>query len=260
MAYLKGLLNSLLAGYLCLGIACAKPYKTLLSTLVPIVSSPSEEEITRKEDHKKEEISKKGNEPIAKEEKKAYWLMDYQEAIATVNTPQEVQEYFKEHWQFSQQEVTNGYAKSININLAWTNDPPSAETFKYNHTRRRGVCLDYALAAAALLSDDGYPPLILFMKQALPAGVAPNMEKRHAVFFYRTEQGFTALGDIPKETKYPVSSLEDLVKSFRNFNTTFGEFAVVNLDDNYPDRSWISGDIDFQFPVIEDWEKVKYGR
>lgn len=190
-----------------------------------------------------------------------YSRMSYLQAIAFVHTPKEVQAYFKQHWEFSQQEIANSYARNGAFPFSLSgesSDPPEVETFKHNHLRRKGLCLDYALAAAALLSDDGYPPLILFMRQALPPGASISEMKHHAVFLYRTEQGFDALGNTPRKAKY--ATLPDVVKSFRTFDVTFNAYAVINLEDNHPGQEWIHGDLDFQYYEVDEWQRVEYGK
>jgi len=105
------------------------------------------------------------------------------------------------------------------------------ESFRVNHQKRRGVCIDFASAAAALVSDEGFPPLVLFM-----AGNAG----RHAVFLYRSEYGYGCFGNTPS---LPIHrTIEDLVRSLGDFN----RFNVVNLDDNYPNKEWIHGNVDLQ--------------
>jgi len=145
--------------------------------------------------------------------------LNYQEAIEVVRTPYEAQKYLLEHF-------------------IWDNKAGKGESFKVNHIKRRGVCLDYASAAAALLSDNGYPPLILLMY---------SKEHGHAVFLYRTEKGFGILGKPSSPPRY--KSVKELMEKGINkmYQKKFTHYFVADLDESLKDRSWIySNDIDLQ--------------
>lgn len=175
----------------------------------------------------------------AKEEKNNidYSQLTWEEAIAYVKTPEQVQDYFYRHFEYDFDEYN-----SYNI-LGIFNINTKGETFKYNHTRRRGICIDYATAAAALLSDDGYPPLLLNMR---------SEDSQHTVFLYRTNEG---LGALEKTSEKPVhKTIDDLVRSI---SPKYEYYSIVNLDDNFKDREWIDGDIDLQVPNIDLWYEVK---
>lgn len=178
------------------------------------------------------------NDP-AKEEKKDidYSQLTWKEAIAYVKTPEQVQDYLYKHFEYDFDEYNSYNLWGVfNINT-------KGETFKYNHTRRKGICIDYATAAAALLSDDGYLPLLLNMR---------SEDMQHTVFLYRTDEGFGALGDIPEKPMH--KTIEDLVKAI---SPTYKYYSVTNLDDNFNDREWIDGDVDLQISNIDVWYEVK---
>lgn len=169
-----------------------------------------------------------------------YTEMTWQEAIAYVKTPEQAQHYLNTHFEIDLNEYARGF------NILGINFFTKGETFKYNHTRRKGVCIDYATAAAALLSDDDYPPLLLHMK-------CEDKKSCHVVFLYKTEEGFGALGNTPEKPVY--ATIDKLV-------TTIGEeyeyFSIVNLDENFKDKEWIDGDIDLQGYFMDKWVKINY--
>lgn len=178
--------------------------------------------------------------PTVKEtEEIDYSKLTWQEAIAYVKTPEQAQDYLYTHFEYDFDEY-NGFSFFGIFNVS-----TKGETFKYNHTRRKGICIDYATAAASLLSDDGYPPLLLYMKKG---------ESRHVVFLYKTEEGFGALSN---NFEKPIhQTIESLVKSIRQYYP-YEHYAVVNLDENYKNREWIDGDVDLQGARISNWTKIK---
>jgi len=127
------------------------------------------------------------------------------------------------------------YYKSLGIFLPGIiNISDDRESFKKNHLDKRGICFDYATSAAALLSDNGYPSLLLSLK-------GESFFWIHAVFLYRTSSGFGALGNTPMEPLY--SSVDLLVKDFKKrYGISFKEYSIVDLDKTFKHRKWIDGD------------------
>lgn len=107
------------------------------------------------------------------------------------------------------------------------------ESFAENHRDRRGDCLDYALAAAALLSDDGYTPAVLRMFDA-------KLKKAHAVFLYRTETGYGVLGNSPLSPTY--ETVPALVHALEHkYHLKFTRFHVVDVEKSFPQQQWRDG-------------------
>lgn len=167
-----------------------------------------------------------------------YSKLTWQEAIAHVKTPKQAQDYLYRHFEIDFKELMWSF------NILGINFFTKGETFKYNHTRRKGICIDYATTAAALLSDDGYPPLILYVK-------SDDRIERHVVFLYKTEEGFGALGMTPEKPVH--KTVDSLVTAL---GEEYDHFGIVNLDENYKNREWINGDIDLQGHLIDKWENV----
>jgi hypothetical protein len=162
-----------------------------------------------------------------------YGLMKWQTAIKYVQTPEQVQDYYDRHfkWDFDE----SGFSIPGLISLGGR-----GETFKHNHKKRKGICYDYSTVAAALLSDNNYPPLLLFMKNRSPFS--------HVVFLYRTEEGFMALGDTPVQKN--CKTVSDVVKIInKERKTNYTHYNVINLDDNYPNRTWVDGDMDLKLKL-----------
>lgn len=70
-----------------------------------------------------------------------YSHLSYKEVIEQIKTPAETAHYLENQLNY------------LHIN--------TCRSFKYIHERGYGLCAEYAIAAAALLSDNNYPPLIL---------------------------------------------------------------------------------------------------
>lgn len=172
-----------------------------------------------------------------------YSRMTWQEAMVFVKTPAQAQHYLNSHFSYDIKEASSGF------NMIFFNIGTKGETFKYNHTRRKGICIDYATVAAALLSDDGYPPLILCLKR-----IANGRKYAHAVFLYRTGQGFGALSTLPIEPRY--KTVEELVIDYFDY-PSYDYYCIVNLDEQYKNREWVDGDVDSQIPRVDKWIKVK---
>jgi len=147
-----------------------------------------------------------------------YRKFSWEEAIDAVETPREAQAYLNRYMHGS--------------------DDKKAESFVVNHQNRKGDCIDYAVDAAALLSDNGYTPNILRMLTA-------DLSTAHAVFLYRTEEGYGALGNTPVKPGH--KTVESLIKEIeKKTNWTFASYHVVDLDKSYPNRIWIYGDEDLE--------------
>ncbi len=195
-------------------------YKTVSPSMIPVLTVP---------------IEKLGNKMLSNEVD--YRKLTWQEAIEQVKTPVQAQGYLDRHFSFDSDEV------------GWLNN--KGESFKYNHSRAKGNCLDYATIAAALLSDDGYSPLLLVMTDSNTA---------HAVYLYRTKEGYGALGNTPISPGN--SSVEELVNFFnRSYGSRHDKYGVVNLDENFTREEWISGEVDLNAglntSLLDKWTKLK---
>lgn len=91
-----------------------------------------------------------------------YANLDYQAVIKKINTPEEAAWYLKNYLHYQNDNVRR--------------------SFKYVHKRGYGICAEYAFSAAALLSDNNYPPLILHVL----LGKSPdNIQLTHALYVYQ---------------------------------------------------------------------------
>ena len=163
-----------------------------------------------------------------------YSKLTWQEAIKSVQTPMQAQDYLDNHFNSDNDET--GFALPGLFSIGGR-----GETFEYNHTRQKGVCFDYATVAAALLYDNGYPPLILDMQDGVFYG--------HNLFLYKTPTGFGALGYNHMKPNYPdVESLIKYINEIHGSNLT--EYNIINFNDNFNNSSeWISGDRDLRIGI-----------
>ena len=166
-----------------------------------------------------------------------YSKMTAEAVIEFVKTPAQAQHYLDTYFEYDIKEASG-------FSMIFFNVRTKGESFKQNHAKRKGICIDYATAAAALLSDDGYPPLLLLLKR--PKGM-------HACFLYRTEEGFGCLGTW--EIKPLYKTVEELVISLDY--PKYDYYCVVNLDEQFENRQWIDGDVDLQMLRVDKWIKVR---
>ena len=166
-----------------------------------------------------------------------YGKLTWQEAIKYVQTPEQAQDYLDRHFRPDFDEAFGPERNKI------------GESFKYNHSRAKGLCLDYATIAAALLSDDGYPPFLLVVRTS-------DDSSKHAVYLYRTKAGYGALGQFSLK---PLPSLDKLIYSIRGkYLSEYDKYMIVNLDKNFPRQEWISGEVNLQaVSFIDEWTKLK---
>lgn len=172
-----------------------------------------------------------------------YSQLTWQEAIKSVQTPKQAQDYLERHFTQDEEEA-KGYMLFDLFNVGI-----KGESFKYNHTRAKGVCLDYATSAAALLSDDGYDPLLLAME---------GEYGKHVVFLYKINDGYGTVGYPSLEPWY--YSVDRLVKEINQrygFEQKYDRYVITNLDENFPRQEWISGEVDLQIPFFDKWTKLE---
>ena len=153
-----------------------------------------------------------------------YSSMNYQEAIKAVETPSQARAYIINNIQPEQSDFTKG-------NLS----------FKNIHEYRRGNCSEAVIAASALLSDNGYPPLHLVMTHSYGNGIL------HGVFVYKENNKWGTISINPSENRNPkFSSLEEVSSSLG-----YDLYRLCRIhDEMIPD--WISTDRDLSFTTEEE--------
>ena len=141
-----------------------------------------------------------------------YSKLTWQEAIEQVQTPEQAQDYLNKHLFY---EESGHY-----------------DSFKINHSDRHGVCLDYATAAAALLSDNNYQPLILEMND--------GEKYSHVVFVYKLDGEYFALGNSPLARGY--LSIDGLIKGLnQKYGKAYCNYFIFDLNANYK-TEWMNKD------------------
>jgi len=172
--------------------------------------------------------------------------LNYKEAIKAVQTPDQVQgDFFEKYFYFDQDEI-----KEHVIGPFVVSKRLKGESFKYNYNKKKGVCLDYATCAAALLSDNGYAPLLLSLRDN-------SSTEGHMVFLFKDKETglFGALGSTPMFGDY--FTVKDLVKDFEpKHGWKFDKYAIINLDDKFPNHEWIDGSVDMQRVTVDKWTEV----
>lgn len=148
-----------------------------------------------------------------------YKGMTWEEAIKSVKTPEQVFDYLQQ--------------MIIYVNENDSINKGEYQSFKLNHSDGKGVCVDYAIAAAALLSDNGYPPLLLYLM---------GKKENHTVFLFKQNNSYYALGNTPS-FEYN-ATIEGMIKHISSSSgMKWDNYFIVDLEKEYPDREWIDGDV-----------------
>lgn len=146
------------------------------------------------------------DEKLIKKDEPNFERLTYQQVIEKVKTPSEAAYYLKSH-------------------LYYKSPPNGTYSFEYIHRLGYGDCSDYSVAAAALLSDDGYPPLIL--------GLFFNEYILHACYVYQDEKTkkWGILGLEEDNTEAIFENLEEICSFMEKKHKDFGKCLLYILYD-----------------------------
>ncbi|MDP2749283.1 MAG: hypothetical protein Q8O89_00440 [Nanoarchaeota archaeon] len=126
--------------------------------------------------------------------KEFYASMSYKEVIEYVKTPKQAEEYIQV---YLEPNISGAFVKS----------------FKRTHEERKADCADATVAAAALLSDNGYEPTYLLMASKNKNGKMSS--EAHAVFIYKEKGKYGTMGINLLDNNDPrFSSLDDVAIFF----------------------------------------------
>lgn len=163
-----------------------------------------------------------------KKQKLTFENMTWQEVIQAVETPSQAEKY-----------------------CSWLKDNRKKDdeyhyySFKSVHEGARIDCNEVAYSAAALLGDNGYPPIVMCLSDFL------NSEG-HMVFVYKQHGKYGSIGIQQNDCQEPVyDSIETLAQTLQFYGPvqlafswtgqfifdqkTYGRYALVNLAENDPD-------------------------
>lgn len=106
-----------------------------------------------------------------------YKKLSIEQVIKAVSTPEQAAEYCLSLESASDSELYG--------------EPDYWASFKKTHSTQRGDCEDAAIAAAVLLSDDGYKPLLLELEEFWEPG---KSIKAHIVYVYKKKGLWGSIG------------------------------------------------------------------
>lgn len=164
---------------------------------------------------------KNTNSPIKKPRKNYtnYDSLNLEEVIKNIQTPQEAQNYINNYIKYD-------YSQ-FNINKNKKTKKYRVSSFRHTYKNGKGICIDKAIAAAAVLKDNGYEPLLLLMKKGLGG---------HVVFLYKENNKFGAVNP-DKRLRPPVyESINALVKNLGRYES----YGIINIEQFNP--NWIKTD------------------
>lgn len=147
----------------------------------------------------------------------SYDNMSWEEAVKSVNKPEEVNDYYG--W------LVTKYFGNID---RWHQQTSS---FKRVHEGKAPYdCTEFALCAAALLSDNGYPPYLLGMQKGIDG---------HTCFLYKKDGKFRIIN---KEKGF--GSIEDIVHSLG-----YSNFIIIDLNQQSK-KDWMTGKENYFSSII----------
>jgi len=150
--------------------------------------------------------------------------MTYVEAIRAVKTPRQAQDYIRNNITYADDKETYGEEEYI-------------ASFKRIHEGGRDDCDGAAFAAAALLSDNDYRPLILSVFRDVPGS---NVREGHSLFLYIDGNKWGTLGVDPTNDSLPKYS--SIVEIVRKHNCEY--FVLSDISKHYAD--WLDNDINMK--------------
>ena len=158
-----------------------------------------------------------------------YERMSWNEVIENIQTPREAQSY-----------CNFLMARAIHNNNF--DDGSHFYGFRTVHEGAPTDCSEAAYAAAALLSDDGYEPLVMVLAENTLAGSLLG-NRAHIVFVYKQNDGFGSIGIRQrKDFNRPVfATLDALAKRIQqvqhqdNQDILLTRYVVINIGENDPD-------------------------
>jgi len=162
-----------------------------------------------------------------------YKNMSIQELIEYVKDPKQVQGYF--YYYLRPDYDKEVYA--IKIGEFIYKPENFVAPFKLVHEKGRDDCDGYAVAAAALLSDNGYGQDLLYLYST-----NTKVEKAHIVYLYKQGEYYRVNSQSNEERSIKSKTLDELTSMLFKFHYKhkFDSFVVVSL----PDRKqidWING-------------------
>ena len=165
--------TNLIKTALCAGLLAVMSRLSMLSAVSAAPSELCEEGINSKDAAK-----------IAKLQK-----MDYKEVIKKIKTPKEAEWYIR------------------NYIIQDDDNADVAKSFRVLHETRKGDCSEGVIAAAALLSDNGYPPTWLFLEDN------KREKENHGVFLYQRHGKWGTIGINARDNSPPrYNTLDEIAK------------------------------------------------
>ncbi len=148
---------------------------------------------------------------------------DYKTVIKELKTPLEAMIYCTEVLKYESDEKV------------WGEEDYYA-SFKNIHQVKKDDCDGGALAAAAILSDNGFPPYIAILSNSDSNKNDDNSEA-HAIFIYKTqEKKYCSIGINKEDFIQNAKNLKELMRIINlRLNSKYDQIMIYDLTKKYPD-------------------------
>jgi len=160
--------------------------------------------------------------------------LSYDAVMVSISSPYEAMQYLLSYLRYVSDSEAYGERDYV-------------ASFRIVHERRCDDCDGGALAAAALLSDDGYPPLLLCMYN--DDHTMTHMGG-HMVFIYHDGDKWGTLGIMEYDCMMPFyGSIEAIVERYG-----FSKYNIKKIDDLYDD--WIDNNVNMSGKIYDPMTAV----
>lgn len=159
-----------------------------------------------------------------------YARMNYKQVIEKINTPEKTAWYLKNYLHYK--------------------DEKTYRSFKYIHERTYGLCAEYAFTAAALLYDNGYPPLILHILFESK----DDIQKTHTLYIFQDKKTkkWGTLGQPSENFPNAIFNNPTEICAYFNTHNYYSERIVAYQIHNLTEYNFIDGDKE---DIYDQWNK-----
>lgn len=165
-----------------------------------------------------------------------YDSMSLEEVIKYIKTPEQAQHYLNN---LDVPKAPEREEKSVKDKESFFPFSEKSKTFRDVHYSGTANCLGHSIAAAALLKDNGYSPVIMFLE-------SEGFSENHAVYIYKKNNKYGVLGTSSLKPEFDtISEIKEELRERYPENKP-RKYWLSDLDKSFPDEEWIYGSKNMQ--------------